>query len=47
MNSEMHLQVVIKGVRRCAGRPRPSTLREASQGRDRTGLEIHLQGESE
>ena len=43
MNSEMHFKAVIERVWRCNWRPRPSELRAALGGRDRSSLEMHLE----
>jgi hypothetical protein len=47
VNSEMHFEAVIKRVRICNWRPRPSELRAALGGRDQARLEMHLEAEIE
>jgi len=41
----MYLEAVIVRVWRCIWRPRSSNSRDALGGRDRVGLEMHLEAE--
>jgi len=47
VNSEMHLEAVIKRGWRCTGRPWSSELRDALGGRNRARLVMHLEGMNE